>query len=136
MLLSSSEQLEELAIDFAKNLNGGEIVALYGGLGAGKTSFVRAACKALGVQRVTSPSYGLINIYTDGKFKIAHLDLYRLSSLEEFLMIGGDEVIKNHLSFIEWPELIKDELTHCINITIEIAGDNGRKVTIDEHFSH
>ncbi|HCX73272.1 MAG TPA: tRNA (adenosine(37)-N6)-threonylcarbamoyltransferase complex ATPase subunit type 1 TsaE [Candidatus Cloacimonas sp.] len=103
--LNSKEDTRELARKIAKQLVKGSVLALYGQLGTGKTFFTQKLCKFLGVSEVvSSPSYVLMNEYR-GKIPIFHLDLYRLTSWEEVLELGLEELFESGITIIEWPEV-------------------------------
>ncbi len=97
------QQTRELAATVAGALRPGDVVALTGELGAGKTCFVQGAASALGVQeRVTSPSFVLRREY-EGSVPILHMDIYRLETLQEIVDIGYEEVFdRTRVTFIEW----------------------------------
>lgn len=85
----------------------GDIIALIGDLGSGKTTFVQGFCSALEIdQRVTSPTFTLMHIYWAGEQPVYHFDFYRLNSLEEIDMLGCQEYFDAEaISLVEWPEL-------------------------------
>lgn len=105
------------------------MVLVRGELGAGKTTFIRGACRALGVRGpVTSPTFTIGQVYA-GSPDIAHLDLYRLGGAEPGLI--EDYVTPDRIAFLEWPELAEPELERVsARVAIEHAGDDRRKVTI------
>ena len=108
------------------------IVTFEGNLGAGKTTFIKHLCTALGSSNhISSPTYSLINEYECTGGKIYHMDLYRLKSTEEALDIGiEDYLYSNNYCFIEWPELVTPLLpADFLHIKI-IAIDNHRKISI------
>ncbi|MDN5353676.1 MAG: tRNA threonylcarbamoyladenosine biosynthesis protein TsaE [Candidatus Cloacimonadota bacterium] len=108
--LNSKEDTRELARKIAKQLVKGSVLALYGQLGTGKTFFTQKLCKFLGVSEVvSSPSYVLMNEYR-GKIPIFHLDLYRLTSWEEVLELGLEELFESGITIIEWPEVAEELL--------------------------
>ena len=96
-------QTQQLAATIAGTLRAGDVVALTGELGAGKTCFVQGAARQLGVtERVTSPSFVLRREY-DGRLPILHMDIYRLTTLQEIVDIGYEEVFdRTRVTFIEW----------------------------------
>ena len=99
--------------EFAKSLGNGDVVALYGELGSGKTQVVKGICSAFGVNDVVnSPTFIIVNEYSSPLLnRIYHLDLYRLKKTEEVLGIGFDDYINSDgLILIEWPELIESIL--------------------------
>jgi len=109
----SETALDSVARAVAARLGSRRKVALYGEPGAGKTAFVRAFCRHLGVQdRPSSPTFSLINVYryldAGQEALVHHIDLYRLGRLEEALDIGLEDVLDDPwFCFIEWPELIE-----------------------------
>ncbi len=111
------KDLEALAKQTAKGLKGGEVLALIGGLGSGKTTFTQYLAKHLSIKNpVTSPTFIIMNRYTgilnQNKFFFFHLDLYRTSSYEEVLALGITEIWgrPDTITVIEWAEKIKDNL--------------------------
>jgi tRNA threonylcarbamoyladenosine biosynthesis protein TsaE len=103
---SAPEQTEAVAAELAGRLRRGDVVLVSGDLGAGKTTFVRGACRALGVTAaVTSPSFTIARRY-DGAVPISHLDLYRLGDLgDEDPALLADELAADRIAFVEWPEV-------------------------------
>ena len=99
-------QTEAVAAELAGRLRPGDVVLVSGELGAGKTTFVRGACRALGVTgAVTSPSFTIARRY-DGAVPISHLDLYRLGDLgDEDPALLADELAADRIAFVEWPEV-------------------------------
>ncbi len=112
------------AIAFAVTLKPGDVVALHGELGAGKTTFVRMVARHLGYDGVVnSPTFTLMNIYKTDKLALYHFDFYRISNEIEALGFGADEFIgaSDTISFIEWPERapgVLPEKHHTVEITI------------------
>jgi tRNA threonylcarbamoyladenosine biosynthesis protein TsaE len=103
---ASPAETEAIAAELAVGLEAGDIVLVSGDLGAGKTTFVRGACRALGVTgAVTSPSFTIARRY-DGAVPISHLDLYRLGDLgDEDPALLADELGADRVAFVEWPEV-------------------------------
>jgi len=99
-------ETEALAAELARALRPGDIVLVSGDLGAGKTTFVRGACRALGVRgAVTSPSFTIARRY-DATVPVSHLDLYRLGDLaDEDPALLADELAADRIAFVEWPEV-------------------------------
>jgi tRNA threonylcarbamoyladenosine biosynthesis protein TsaE len=108
------------------------IVALYGDLGAGKTTFVKGLAQAVAripARAVSSPTFTLLNIY-EGERTLYHFDLYRLKSAEEFIERGLEDYLSLGISCIEWPERIAHLLPpDTLHIEIAIEGE-GRRVRI------
>lgn len=107
--------MEALGREIAADLRGGEVLALVGGLGAGKTRFTKGLVAALGHPgEVTSPTFSLVHEYRDGRLPVFHLDFYRLEAAEELLGIGWDEMLdEGGVIVAEWadrfPELLPAE---------------------------
>jgi tRNA threonylcarbamoyladenosine biosynthesis protein TsaE len=101
----SLSELESLASDFVRTLKQGDVVYMMGDLGAGKTTFVRAAIQSLlGYdEAVPSPTFTLVQTY-DSTPLIWHYDLYRINDPEEVLELGLDEAFNQGITFIEWPQ--------------------------------
>lgn len=113
--LSQSEtETDRLGQALAAVLTTGLTIALNGQLGSGKTRFVRALCAGLGINTsvVNSPTFVIMQLYTDGRIPVAHFDTYRLGDLDEFLSIGADEYLLSDrwLSLIEWADRILEVL--------------------------
>lgn len=128
-------QTEEIAREFAETVLPGSVVSLYGGLGAGKTRFVRGFVKAFGISpdEVDSPTFTIINEY-HGETPIYHFDFYRLDDVREAIEIGAEEYFYGDgVCLIEWPERISGLLpSDCINITLTIKGKTTREISIDD----
>jgi len=130
VLSKSPEETKELAFRVASKLKKGDVLALYGDLGAGKTTFVRYLVAALGLEdHVQSPTFVLLRKYGF----VNHLDFYRLLRAKEALNIGFEELIENSnsITVIEWPELLEDCLPErTIRLHFDYIGENERKITI------
>lgn len=138
---NSPEETILIAQDFAKTLNGGEVIAYRGNLGAGKTCFTRGLAKGLEYNGdVTSPTFALINEYLGGKFDIYHFDMYRISSWDELYSSGYFEYLEQGgILVLEWSENIENALpTNTIYVELEAIDETTRKITIhkkEENFS-
>jgi len=103
--LSDPEATARLAARIAACLRPGDVVALYGDLGAGKTVFARSLIRALcGDEEVPSPTFTLVQTYAAPDFEIWHFDLYRLERPEEVFELGLEEALAGGVTLIEWPE--------------------------------
>jgi tRNA threonylcarbamoyladenosine biosynthesis protein TsaE len=124
-ILRSEDDTIIFAKELAPTLKQGDVLALYGELGAGKTFFTQQLCKFLGVtENVSSPSYVLMNEYV-GKYVIHHLDLYRLDAAEEVLELGLYDLFEDSITLIEWPEIADGMLPdNTIHIYFEFDGSN------------
>jgi len=118
-------------LDFADNE---KIFLFYGQMGAGKTTFIKALCKGLGIiEPVTSPTFSIVNEYSGSNAKIYHFDFYRLKKQDEALDMGYEEYFySNQYCFIEWPEKIPDLLPlHYIKVNIGVTDDQVRRFTFE-----
>jgi tRNA threonylcarbamoyladenosine biosynthesis protein TsaE len=123
---ASSAETERLGAELAARLRPGDVVLVSGELGSGKTTFVRGACRALGVAGpVTSPTFTIGQLYA-GPTEVAHLDLYRLDEVDPSIL--EDYVTPERVAFVEWP-LPLEGATH--RVLIEHAGGDDRRVTIE-----
>ncbi len=131
---NSVEQTETIAADFARNLSGGQVIALEGDLGAGKTQFVRGLVRGLGGEprAVSSPTYVLLNIYDQGRLPVYHLDAYRVTGPEDFEAIGFAELLEqNGIVAVEWPSRVRDLLpAGVIEIRLRAMGETTRRIEI------
>jgi tRNA threonylcarbamoyladenosine biosynthesis protein TsaE len=130
----SVEETERIAADLAKQLNGGECVALHGEMGAGKTQFVRGLVRGLGgnPRAVSSPTFVLLNVYDEGRLKVFHLDAYRISGAEDFETIGFAELIEQgEIVVVEWAERVERLLPRDrIDVRIAANGKTSRQINI------
>lgn len=127
---NSEKDTYKLAKMFEEKLHGGEVVVLNGDLGAGKTTFTKGLCKALGVtENVTSPTFTLMNIYKSGRLNLYHFDMYRIEDESEALELGLDEFFNsNGVCMIEWAENIRNMIPkNHITINITKLGENSRE---------
>jgi tRNA threonylcarbamoyladenosine biosynthesis protein TsaE len=107
---SSPEETERVGALLAEELQPGDVVTVSGELGTGKTTFVRGACRGLGVTRaVTSPTYTIGHRY-DGRVPVSHLDLYRFASVSPAEWGDLEPYFDGAVVFVEWPEAAGDEL--------------------------
>lgn len=126
--------LEESAAEFLKELGERKVVAFYGSMGAGKTTFIKAICNVLGVtDAVNSPTFAIVNEYlaADGS-NIYHFDFYRIKKLEEAYDIGYENYFySGNLCLIEWPELIEELLPDdAVRVHITETPDGARELTL------
>jgi tRNA threonylcarbamoyladenosine biosynthesis protein TsaE len=117
----------------AATLAPGDVVLLEGEMGAGKTTFVRGAARALGFDGpVTSPTFTIGRRYESGRVPIAHLDLHRLSGLaDEDPALLDDYLTPDAIAFVEWPEIAEPQLERiAARVRLEHAGGDRRTITI------
>ncbi|NLO48049.1 MAG: tRNA (adenosine(37)-N6)-threonylcarbamoyltransferase complex ATPase subunit type 1 TsaE [Clostridiales bacterium] len=134
-IISSSEACtQKLGRELAGQLHAGSVVALYGGLGAGKTAFVRGIAEGLLIaDRVTSPTYSIVNEY-NGTLPLFHFDMYRLGSVDELYDIGWDTYLdRGGVCAVEWSENIESIFDDdVIKVRITPLDQQTRKITIDK----
>lgn len=135
ILSKSNEETLNIANLFAKLLNAGDTIVLTGELGAGKTKFTEGFLSFYELQNeISSPTFNIVNEYTSNNIHIFHFDVYRLSDIDEFYAIGGEEYFEKGICLIEWGELIEEALPkEYIKISIEkdLSNDNLRIFNIN-----
>ena len=130
VILTSLEDTDNFAKGIATTLSKGDVLALYGDLGVGKTYFTSRLCAYLGSSdTVNSPSYLIMNEY-NGKYLIFHLDLYRLGSQDEVLELGLHELFESGITIIEWPQLAEFIMPKNTLKLFWTFDNNNRKVEI------
>ena len=134
----SPAESEAVGEALAKTLCPGTVLAFRGDLGAGKTAFTRGLGRGLGcTERVTSPTYTIVNEYTSGRLPLFHFDMYRLRSSEDLFDIGWEDYLeRGGVCAVEWSENVADALDGAVWITIEKTGDDSRKITIEGGDGH
>ena len=127
----SEEDTVRAGRDFAAGIGAGEVVLLSGGLGAGKTAFVRGLVHGLGGDpgQVSSPTFTIIQEY-EARVRVHHVDLYRLAPIEVD-DLGLDELMSGTVLAIEWPERWTDPPPEAIHVSIEQGSADHRTITID-----
>ena len=132
---NSPEETMHLGRKIGKLLKQGDVIALVGNLGAGKTVIANGLCSGLGVKQsyITSPTYTIINQY-DGRIPVYHIDLYRLSDSRELYNIGWDEYIYGTgTCIIEWADKAAEMLPEeYLMVNIEVTGKDKRKITLQK----
>lgn len=132
---NSPAETEDLGAALAERLKPGTVVAFSGDLGAGKTAFVRGMARGLGIsERVTSPTFTIVNEYEGGRLPLFHFDMYRLSSSDELFDIGWEDyLVRGGVCAVEWSENVSDALEgDCIRVDIRRgAHDNQRLIRIE-----
>ncbi|WP_345104829.1 tRNA (adenosine(37)-N6)-threonylcarbamoyltransferase complex ATPase subunit type 1 TsaE [Mucilaginibacter panaciglaebae] len=132
---SSIQDLHRAAVQLIEFAGTEKVVIFKGDMGAGKTTFVKAICEALGVQEaVTSPTFAIVNEYKSDDKKLYHFDFYRLKTQTEALDMGAEEYFySGAYCFIEWPDKIPDMLPlHYIKVTISVLADGSRQISIEK----
>ena len=117
----------------AQHLTPGTVIAYRGDLGSGKTAFTRGLAKGLGAtERVTSPTYTIVNEYLTGRLPLFHFDMYRLESVEDLWDIGWEDYLeRGGICAVEWSENVSDAMAGAVLVQIEKTGDDSRRITIE-----
>ncbi len=136
-ICKSPEDTFDLGEKLGESLNGGEVVLLSGGLGAGKTLFTKGVLYALryDVDEVTSPSFTLVNFYKTEKFGVYHIDFWRLDENSDVMSaVGLEEILEDEAAvvIIEWSERLKEIAfsNKIIRVSIAGDGDEARKIKV------
>lgn len=130
ILSRSASETEIIGQTLASGLEPGDLVAVSGGLGAGKSVFCRAIIRALMQDNdleVPSPSYTLVNVYDHADFQIWHADLYRIGDESELEEIGLEDAVPGAIVLLEWPERWESIPDRRLLFTIQICGDHERQ---------
>ena len=133
----NEEETIALGEKIGELLSKGDIIAMEGTLGAGKTTITKGIAKALGVaDNITSPTFCLISEYS-GKMPLYHMDVYRLDGVEDFQGLGVDDMLYGDgVSIIEWSEKVRSELPkRTITLRLEPQSDGSRLITL-ENWEH
>lgn len=134
MVYTTTNEKETVAVgmEFASKLVPGDVIALRGYLGAGKTAFTRGVAAGLGLDaRVSSPTFTIVNEYL-GKTPLFHFDLYRLGSSDELFEIGWEDYLeRGGVCMVEWSENANDAMPkETIYVNIEKTGEETREITV------
>ena len=129
----SAAETEALGAQLAASLSPGDVVVVSGELGAGKTTLIRGACRALGIELpVTSPTFTVGQRYAGGRLPVAHLDLYRLEDMEsEDPALLDDYLEPGGVAFIEWPGVAEPQLSQWRVVAVRLAHAGGDCRTIE-----
>lgn len=133
---NSAAETEALGKRLGLRLSPGAVIAYTGDLGAGKTAFTRGLARGLGItERVTSPTFTIVNEYEGGRLPLFHFDMYRLGSSDELYDIGWEDYLsRGGVCAVEWSEIVADALeSDTIRVDIrrsETGEENSRMITI------
>lgn len=132
--IPSLDKIADAARDFVAHIGDRRVFAFHGGMGAGKTTFIKAVCEELGVSdAVTSPTFAIVNEYASAHGPIYHFDFYRINRIAEVMDLGFDDyAYSGHICLMEWPELVEDLLPEdTVDVHIEVRDDGARVVRMD-----
>lgn len=121
IITSSEQETKNVAREIASKIDKNVVIVLSGELGAGKTKFTEGFLSYFGLENeISSPTFTIVNEYQNNKATIYHFDVYRLSDVDEFYAIGGEEYFSKGICIIEWGEIIEEVLPkNCIRINIK-----------------
>lgn len=127
---NSVEETENIGAELANRLKEGTVVAFTGDLGAGKTAFVRGMARGLGIdERVTSPTFTIVNEYNRGDKPLFHFDLYRLYDSDELFDIGWEDyLIRGGICAVEWSERATGAMENCVRVDITRGDSENRRI--------
>lgn len=131
--IPSLNKISDAAREFVEQIGDKRVFAFYGGMGAGKTTFIKAVCEQLGVKdAVTSPTFAIVNEYASDFGPVYHFDFYRIKNLGEVMDLGfEDYAYSGNFCLMEWPELIEDLLPdNTVNVHIAETSNGMRTVAI------
>ena len=130
---NSPAETEAVGAALAAILTPGTIIAYTGDLGAGKTAFTRGLARGLNcTDRVTSPTYTIVNEYLSGRMPLFHFDMYRLASSDDLFDIGWEDYLRRGgVCAVEWSENVDDAMEDAIYVKIEKTGEETRRITIE-----
>ena len=133
--VNNEDETAQLAVDFAKLVNNGQVIILIGNLGAGKTFFIKKLLASFGIRNVNSPSFAIVNEY-EGKIKAYHFDFYRLNKIEELYDIGWEDYLNDTeaVLLVEWGDLLQEALpVKKIEISISFMDGTKRRFDFKEY---
>ena len=130
----NQSETEKLGETLAKTLRNGDLIALYGELGAGKTAFVRGALRGLGFSgAVASPTFAIVNEYRNESRVAAHFDMYRIDTEEQLYTSGFYDYLGDAVIFAEWGDKVREFLPERrIDVTITQLSDGSREITTED----
>lgn len=131
----SEEETEKLGEQLGRTLPAHTVLAFTGDLGAGKTAFTRGLARGLGIrERVTSPTFTIVNEYEGGRLPLFHFDMYRLESSDELFDIGWEDYLhRGGICAVEWSEKVSDALAGALRVDIRRgAEETDRIITVSE----
>ena len=129
----SEQETKNIARNIASKIESNAVIVLNGELGAGKTKFTEGFLSYFGLENeISSPTFTIVNEYMNERANIYHFDVYRLSDIDEFYTIGGEEYFSKGICIIEWGEIIQEALPeHYIKIDIKKDEENVEKRIIN-----
>ena len=132
-ITNCEKETEQLGERLGVALKPGSVIAYTGDLGAGKTAFTRGLAKGLQVpERVTSPTFNIVNEYEGGRLPLFHFDMYRLASSDDLWDIGWEDYLeRGGICAVEWSENVDDAMENAVYVTIYNTGEESRRIVIE-----
>ena len=135
LVLNNLSDIDIIAKKFVENMGNRKVFAFYGEMGAGKTTFIKAICGALGVtETITSPTFAIVNEYEKEEGEpIFHFDFYRIKDIDEAYDFGYEDYFySGNICFIEWPQLVEPLLPeNVVKVQIVIEDNEQRTILVD-----
>ena len=131
IVINNIEETNALGAELAEGLKAGNVVALIGDLGTGKTTLTKAIAKGLGVaEELSSPTFNVVKEYRSGRLPLYHFDVYRINDPDELFELGFDEYLHGDgVCLIEWADLVEDLLPEdCLKINISFGNSEDERV--------
>ena len=138
LTLKNEEETRQFGLDLAENLKAGDVIALIGNLGTGKTALTRYVAEGLGIhERISSPTFTIVKEYDSGRLPLYHFDVYRIADPEEMFNIGADEYFFGQgVCVVEWADMIDNCCLKIQNIFIWNMDKTRRKGFTNVPFSN
>ena len=132
-ITNSPAETEAVGAALGAVLQPGTVLAFRGDLGAGKTAFTRGLARGLGAtDRVTSPTYTIVNEYLSGRLPLFHFDMYRLESADDLWDIGWEDYLeRGGICAVEWSENVAEAMENAVIICLEKLGEETRRITVE-----
>ena len=132
-ITDNAQQTEQLGEKLGRVLTPGTVLAYTGDLGAGKTAFTRGLARGLEIpERITSPTFTIVNEYEGGRLPLFHFDMYRLASSDDLWDIGWEDYLeRGGVAAVEWSENVADAMENAVYITIHKTGEESRRIEIE-----
>lgn len=129
--IQNEKETEKFGINLASEVKAGTVIALYGDIGAGKTTLTKSIAKGLGVEDViTSPTFNIVKEYDGGRLPLYHFDVYRIGDVDEMYELGYEEYFfGNGVCVVEWADIIEDIIPEeALKIYIEYGKNEGERI--------
>ena len=129
--ITNEEETRDFGLELGKNAKAGQVIALIGDLGTGKTTLTKSIAEGLGVtETISSPTYTIVKEYYSGRLPLYHFDVYRICDPEEFFNIGAEDYLNGEgVSIVEWADLVIEEIPEdALFIFIDYGKQEGERI--------